>query len=80
MDAILNSPTSQEMITYFMQLNEKERQSVLNLLKTFLASRNENFPSQTLQEYNKEIEQADAEIADGNFIAHEEMMKKYLTQ
>lgn len=80
MDATLMSATSQEMMSYFMQLNDKERQSVLNLLKTFLASREENFTPQTLQDYNEEIEQGDTEIADGNFIPHEEMMKKYLIQ
>lgn len=69
---------SQEMLNYFMQLNDAEKKSVLELVKTFLNSRKNDFTPQTLEEYNEELEKADAEIEAGDFIPHEEVMKRYL--
>lgn len=46
---------SQEMLNYFMQLNDAERKSVLKLIKTFLSSRKGEFKHQSLQEYNHEL-------------------------
>jgi len=54
---------SQEMLNYFMQLNDAEKKSVLEMLKTFLNSRKNIF--QTLEEYNDELEQGDKEIENG---------------
>ncbi len=67
----------EEMLTYFSRLNREEQQSVLAMIKTFINSRNTELPV-TLQEYNKELEEADAEIEEGDFITHEEVKKKYL--
>lgn len=69
---------SQEMLTYFMQLNDAEKQSVLEMIKTFLRSRQTDFQPQSFEEYNQELEQADAEIESGDYVAHEEVMKRYL--
>ncbi len=69
----------EEMLTYFSRLNREEQQSVLAMIKTFINSRNTELPV-TLQEYNKELEEADAEIEAGDFITHEEVKKKYLKQ
>ncbi|MEO8854003.1 MAG: hypothetical protein ABI359_09495 [Ginsengibacter sp.] len=65
-----------EMLQYFSQLNKKEQQSVLGLVKTFLNSRNEMKP-QTLEEYNEELEQGNAEIEAGNYISHDEVKKLF---
>jgi hypothetical protein len=71
---------SQEMLNYFMQLNDAERKSVLEMVKTFLNSRKSGPPPQSLEEYNRELEQADAEIENGDYVPHEEVMKRYLKQ
>ena len=72
------APTiSQEMLNYFLQLNDAEKKSVLELVKTFLMSRKNEFTPQTVEEYNEELERADAEIEAGEFIPHEEVMKRY---
>ena len=70
-------PIPQEMMRYFMQLNEAEQKSVLQMIKTFLNSRKKNSKPATLEEYNKELEQNDAEIEAGEYISHEEVMKRY---
>lgn len=69
---------SQEMLNYFMQLNDAERKSVLEMIKTFLISRGGELHAQSPEEYNNELEQADAEIEAGDFVTHEEVMKRYL--
>ncbi len=71
---------SQEMLNYFMQLNDAERKSVLEMIKTFLSSRKSEFTPQSLEDYNQELEQADKEIEAGDYMSHEEVMKRYLKQ
>ncbi len=72
-----SSPISQEMLQYFMQLNEAEKKSVLELVKTFLNNRPNEMQPQNPEAYNKELEDADAEIEAGEFILHEDVMKRY---
>lgn len=65
----------QEMLRYFNRLNKKEQKSIVSLIKTFAGNR-EDFIPQTLEEYNDELERADADIEAGNFMTHEEVMKR----
>ncbi len=65
------------MLNYFVQLNDAEKKSVLEMVKTFLGSRKNEINQQTLEEYNHELEQADAEIEAGDYVSHEEVMKRY---
>ena len=69
---------TQEMLTYFSKLNNEEQQSILAMIKTFINSRHTEFGPVTLDEYNRELEDADAEIEAGDFVTHEEVKKKYL--
>jgi predicted transcriptional regulator len=69
---------SKEMLRYFTQLNAAEQKSVLQMIKTFLSSRKDEIKPVSLEEYNRELEEADAEIEDGNYVPHEEVMKRYL--
>lgn len=71
------SATSQELITYFNQLNTAEQQTVLQMLKTFLSNRKEGSGKQSLEDYTKELEQADAEIEAGDFVLHEDVVKYF---
>lgn len=72
-----SSSISNEMLNYFMQLNESEKQSVLELIKTFLTNRPNQAQPQSMEEYNQELENADSEIEAGEFILHEEVIKRY---
>ncbi len=72
------TPLSKEMLTYFLKLNTEEQQSVLAMIKTFINSRNTEFGPVTLDEYNSDLEEADMEIEAGDFVAHDEVKKKYL--
>ena len=72
------SSISQEMLNHFTQLNDAEQQSVLEMVKTFVRSKATNSTTQTLEEYNRELERADAEIEAGDYVPHEEVLKRYL--
>lgn len=63
-----------EMLRYFTQLNHKEQQSLLGLIKTFVGSRKDSV-AQTLEDYNEELERGDAEIEAGNYVSHDEVKK-----
>lgn len=63
----------QKLESYFVQLNEAEKKSVLLLLKTFLATRPKVDTHISLEQYNNEIDEALAEADAGNYITQEEM-------
>ena len=66
----------QEWNNYFVQLNELERKSVLLMLKTFLKRRNEDTDRISMEQYNKEIDEALTEVEAGNYITQDEMEKR----
>jgi predicted transcriptional regulator len=74
MKVMATSTTDQEMNEYFIQLNEAEKKSVVQMIKTFLQSRKES-ERISLEQYNKEIEEAEAEIERGESYSHEEVVK-----
>ncbi len=63
------------MNTYFMQLSLAEKKSVVQMIKTFLKRSNEKSEAVSLEDYNKDIDEAMAEIARGEFYTHEEVVK-----
>jgi len=66
----------QEMMQYFMQLNDKEKRSVLQMIKTFLQGKKDG-PSKriSIEQYNQELAEAEAEYERGEFVEHEEVLK-----
>ncbi len=66
----------QEWNNYFVQLNELERKSVLLMLKTFLQRHNEDTDRISMEQYNKEIDEALTEVEAGNYITQDEMEKR----
>lgn len=69
MDSLLDK----EMFTYFKRLSEEEKRSLLQLLKSFLGRRNESTGRATIDQYNKEIDEALEDVEDGNFLTQEEV-------
>jgi hypothetical protein len=64
-----------EMINYFTRLNEAEKKSVVQMLKTFLISRGETPGRISIEQYNQEIDEAMEEIKNGEVLSHEEVVK-----
>jgi len=69
------SVLEKEMYNYFTQLNEAEKKSVVQMLKTFLLSRKENPERISIEQYNKEKEETKEEIKRGEVYSHDEVVK-----
>lgn len=68
--------TDQELLHYVTQLNEAEKKSVLQLIKTFSNGRAEVSERISIEQYNKELAEAEAEYERGQYISHDEMLKQ----
>ncbi len=60
-----------DMFNYFTNLNEAEKKSVIQMLKTFLKGRKDNPGRISIEQYNKEIDEAVDEIKKGEVYTHE---------
>ena len=64
-----------EMYNYFTQLNDAEKKSVIQMLKVFLKSRKVVSERISIEQYNQELQEAEAEFQKGDYISHEEFVK-----
>jgi hypothetical protein len=62
-----------ELLQYILQLDEAEKKSVLQMLKTFLKGREKKLPRISVEQYNKEIDEAIARVEAGEYYTHEEV-------
>lgn len=69
------SVLDKELSSYLKQLNEAEKKSVLLMLKTFLGGRSEGTGRISIEQYNREIDEAMAEVERGEVYTHEEVVK-----
>ncbi len=69
------SALDNELKYYFNQLDEPQKKSLLNMIKTFVKpeERTENL---TIEQYNQELMEAEAEYERGEYITHEEMTRQ----
>lgn len=67
-----------EMLSYFTQLNESEKKSVVQLLKTFIKEKGRGKPI-SIEEYNQELLDAEVEFERGEYITHEQLLKTIKT-
>lgn len=65
-----------EWLNYFVQLNEIEKKSVLQMLKAFLNSRQGKAGRISIEQYNKELDEAEKQIEEGNFITQQVLEKE----
>ena len=73
---VMNNVLEQEWNSYFVRLNEMEKKSVLLMLKTLLQHRNTDADRISIEDYNKEIDEALAEAEKGNYITQDQMEEK----
>ena len=64
-----------ELFSYILQLDEAEKKSVLQMLKTFLKGRPKKSSRISIEQYNKEIDEAIARVEAGEFYTQEEVEK-----
>ena len=65
----------QELVYYMFQLDEAEKKSVLQMLKTFVKGREKSVDRITIEQYNKEIDEAIARVEAGDFFTHDDVEK-----
>ena len=62
-----------ELLQYIFQLDEAEKKSVLLMLKTFLKGREKSLPHISIEQYNKEIDEAIARVEAGESYTQEQV-------
>ncbi|HVU99317.1 MAG TPA: hypothetical protein VHE34_29045 [Puia sp.] len=65
-----------EMFAYFMQLNDAEKKSVVELLKTFMKGRRDQPDHITVEQYNKELDEAMERVGRGEYTTFEDLEKE----
>lgn len=67
----MKTPTiDKELIFFITLLDEKQKEAVLALIKSFIKPQR-----QTIDEYNRELEEANERIENGEFITAEQLKK-----
>ena len=57
-------------------INYVEKKSILSVIKSFLKIKKEQRLAASIENYNQELETAESEYENGNYISHEEMLKQ----
>jgi len=65
----------QELFDYILRLDEAEKKSVLQMLKTFVKGRKNKTAAITIEQYNREIDEAVARVEAGEFYTHDEVIQ-----
>lgn len=65
----------EELKECIAQLDVSQKKSILEMIKSFIKT-DEELQPQTVEEYNKELEEAEAEYDRGEFITHEALLNK----
>lgn len=65
-----------ELIEYFTKLDEPQKKSLLELIKSFLNTSGDALKPDTLEQYNKELDEAMQRMINGEFTTLEELEKE----
>ena len=65
-----------EIQKYLPLLGNEEKKSLLGVIKSFLNLKKEESSRISIEQYNKEIDEALAEFKAGKYITHEELEKE----
>lgn len=70
------SAIDKELLKYFTQLDESQKKSLLELIKTFLKGNKRNPERINLEQYNHELDEARRRISNGEFTTLDELEKE----
>ena len=65
-----------ELLQYFMRLDEPQKRSLLEMIKSFLKTDNESLRPVSMERYNHELDEAMQRIEKGDFTSLEELEKE----
>jgi len=72
----MSKAIDREMFTYFIQLKDAEKQSVVVLLKTFIKGRKGQSERISIEQYNKDIDEALDQVRKGEYATFEDLEKE----
>jgi hypothetical protein len=72
----MSKAIDKEMYSYFTQLNDAEKKSVVELLKTFMKGRKGQFERISIEQYNKDIDEAMEQASKGEYTTFEDLEKE----
>lgn len=73
----MTTALDKELIQYFVRLSEPQKRSLLVMIKSFLTSENTaHAESDTIEKYNKELDDAMKRIDRGEFTTLEDLEKE----
>ena len=70
------SSIDKELIRYFVQLSESQKKSLLQMIKAFIKSDEEHESPISVEQYNRELDEAMIRINEGNFTTLEGLQKE----
>ena len=70
------SVLDKELLQYFMRLDEPQKRSLLEMMKSFLKTGSEPVKPVSIEQYNRELDEAMARISKGEFTTLEELEKE----
>jgi hypothetical protein len=69
----MESTLDKELFQQILQLDEIEKKSVLQMLKVFVKRREDNYGPISIEQYNREIDEAVARVEAGDYYSQEEV-------
>src|SRR5882757_9401727 len=75
-DKYMAKSLEQEFIQYILQLDDAEKKSVLQMLKTFVKGRETKAGHISIEQYNQELQKAEVEYEKGEYATHAEFVKQ----
>lgn len=73
------SVLDRELLQYFMRLDEPQKRSLLEMMKSFLKAGGETLQPVSIEQYNRELDEAMERISKGDFTTFEELEKEMLS-
>ncbi len=70
------STIDKELLKYFTQLDESQKKSLLELIRTFSKGSKESMEIVSLEQYNRELDEAMERIGRGEYTTLEELEKE----
>lgn len=64
---------NQEFFHYYNRLSKVQKESVLTMVKSFLDKSEDKTRRISVKQYNKELEEAEKRINEGEYITHESL-------
>jgi hypothetical protein len=73
------STIDKELIRYFTLLDQKQKETLLAMIKSFLKPTSSTTERISIEQYNKELDEANERIENGEFVTMEELLKEIKT-